>query len=122
MRFYLSIAHRNSFYKANIKPHIEYCSAVWCDTSNSNINKINKLQRWACKLILSQEYNGLEESLKRIDILSFDQFLFLNKAKIMYKVYNNLAPSHLQESFHMIDVNLNNTASNLRSVAKNNYI
>ena len=59
----------------------------------------------ACKLILAQEYNGLEESLKRLDMFSFDQSVFLNKAKIMYKVYNNLAPNYLQELFHRRDVN-----------------
>ena len=47
---------------------------------------------------------------------------FLNKAKIMYKVYNNLAPIYLHELFQMRDVNLNNTASNLRSVAHKNYL
>ena len=55
-------------------------------------------------------------------MLSFDQSVFLNQATIMYKVYNNLAPNYVQELFHMRDVNLNNTASNLRSVAQNNYI
>ena len=53
-------------------------------------------------------------------MLSFDKSVFLNKAKIMYKVYNNLAPNYLQELFHMRNVNLNNTASN--SVAQNNYV
>ena len=42
--------------------------------------------------------------------------------KVMYKVHNNIAPSYLQELFHMRDVNLNNTASNLRSVAQHNII
>ena len=122
IRSYLSTDHRILFYNAYIKPHIEYCSVVWCNKSNNNINKINKLQRRACKLILAQEYDGLENSLKRLNILSFDQSVFLNKAKIMYKVFNNLAPIYLQELFHMRDVTLNNTASNLRSVAQNNYI
>ena len=58
---------------------------------------INKLQRRSCKLILSQDYCRLEESLKRLDILSFDQSVFLNKAKVRYKVHNNIAPSYLQE-------------------------
>ena len=71
---------------------------------------------------MSQEYNGLEESLKRLDMLSFDQSVFLNKAKIMHKIYNNLAPNYSQELFHMRYVNLNNTASNLRSVTQSNYI
>ena len=126
IRSYLTSKHRLLFYNAYIKPHIEYCSVVWCNTSNNNINKINKLQRRACKFILAQDYNGVEASLKQLDILSFNQSVFLNKAKIMFKVYkfinDNIAPSYLQELFHMRDVNMNNTTSNLRSVAQNNYI
>ena len=95
--FYLSLDHRKLFYNAYIKPHIEYCSVVWCNSSSSNVNKMNTLQRRACKLILAHEYNGLEESLKRPDMLSFDQSVFRNKAKMIYKVYINLAPNYLQE-------------------------
>ena len=56
--------------------------------------------------------------------MSFNQSVFLNKAKIMYKVNNNLAPCYLHDFFHMRDLKLHvdNTASNLRSVAQNNYI
>ena len=122
IRQYLSKEHRLLFYNAYIKPHLEYCSTVWSNTSNSNISKINTLQRRACKLILSQTYNGFHEALQRLDILSFDQTVFLNKAKIMYKIYNNLAPTYLQELFQMRDVNLDNTASNLRSVTHKNYL
>ena len=122
IRSFLSIEHRLLFYKAYIKPHFEYYSVIWSNTSSSNINKFNILQRDACKSILAQEYNGLQESLKRLDILSFDQIIFLNKAKIMNKVHNNLAPTYLQELFQMRDVNHDNTASNLRSVSRKNYI
>ena len=45
IRSYLSLDHRKLFYNAYIKPHNEYCSIVWCNTSSSNINKIHKLQR-----------------------------------------------------------------------------
>ena len=62
------------------------------------------------------------ESLEQLNILSFDQGVFLNKAKIMYKIYNNLAPSYLHEMFQMRAVNLENTLSNLRSVANKHYI
>ena len=40
----------------------------------------------------------------------------------MYKIRNNLASNNLQELFQTRDVNLNNTASNLRSVIQKNYI
>lgn len=122
IRTFLSTEHRLLYYKAYIKPHFDYCSVIWSNTSSSNINKLNSLQRRACKLILSHEYYGLTEALRRLDILSFDQSVFLNKAKIMYKVHNNLAPSYLQELFQMRDVTIDNTASNLRSVSQMNYI
>ena len=31
----------------------------------------------------------------------------------MYKIYNNLAPYYLHEMFHMREVNLDNTTSNV---------
>ena len=122
IRTYLSTEHRVLFYNAYIKPHIDYCSLIWSNTSNTNINKITKLQRRACKLILGNEYNGICEAFERLKFLSFDQSVFLSKAKIMYKIRNNLAPSYLTEMFYMRDTNLDNTTSNLRSAANKNFI
>ena len=122
IRSYLSVEHRLMFYNAYVKPHFDYCNTVWSNTSSGNINKISKLQRRACKLILAQDYTDIQEALERLNILSFDQIFFLNKAKLMYKVYNNLAPVYLHELFQMRDISLDNTASNLRSVAHKNYL
>ena len=55
-------------------------------------------------------------------MLSFDQSIFLSKAKLMYKIQNNLAPAYLNEMFLMRDITLNNTASNLRSVTNKNLL
>ena len=43
-----------------------YCNIVWSNTSNYNINLY--------KGVLAHEYNGLQESLEQLDILSFDQY------------------------------------------------
>ena len=40
----------------------------------------------------------------------------------MYKIHNNLAPSYLNEMSLMRDANLDNTTSNLRSVANKNFV
>ena len=117
IKTYLSREHRLSFYNSYIKPQFDYCSVIWNNSSNFNIDKINKLQRRACKLILLHEYVSLNESLEQLDILSFDQNVFLTKAKIMYTIYNNLAPGYLHEI-----VNLDSTLSNLRSVANKHYV
>ena len=59
IRPYLSVDHRLMFYNAYVKPHYEYCSTVWINTSSGNINRITKLQRRVCKLILSQDYTDI---------------------------------------------------------------
>ena len=99
IKSYLSVEHRLLFYNSYIKPHFEYCSTVWSNTSSGNINKITKLQRRVCKQILAEDYTDFQEALKRLNILSFDQVIFLNKAKLMYKIYNNIAPVYLHELF-----------------------
>ena len=51
-----------------------------------------------------------------MDLLSFDQDVFLNKARIVYiMIYNNLAPSYLHEMFQMEEIKLDSTMSNLKS-------
>ncbi|MCG8112744.1 MAG: reverse transcriptase domain-containing protein [Candidatus Thiodiazotropha taylori] len=122
IRSYLSVEHRLLYYNAYVKPHLEYCCIVWSNTSSANINKISKLQKRACKLILSHDYVDIQEALKRLDILSFDQIIFLSKAKLMFKVYNNLTPEYIHELFQMRDLDIDNTTSNLRSVAHKNYL
>ena len=98
-KIYMSVEHRLMFYNAYIKPHFDYCNTVWSNTSSRNINKISELRRRACKSIVAQDYTDIQEALERLNILSFDQIIYLNEAKLMNKVYNNLAPVYLHEMF-----------------------
>ena len=119
---YLSLEHRLLFYNAYIKTHFDYCSTVWGNSSNNNINKINKLQRRACKLILDKECTSLEEARNRLKILSFDESVFLQKAKTMYKIANKIVPKYLIDLFQIRNTYANSTTSNLRSVSNRNFI
>ena len=49
---YLSVKDRLLFYNAYIRPHFDYCSVIRGSSTCSNTDKITKLQRRACKLIL----------------------------------------------------------------------
>ena len=82
---------------------------------------MTKLQRRACKLILGNEYTQLEEACDNLKILSFDEIVFLNKAKMMYKIAYNIAPSYLINLFQMRNVS-DDTISSLRSVANKNFL
>ena len=98
---YLSVKDRLLFYKAYIRPHFDYCSIIWGSSTYSNTDKIIKLQRRACELILRNEYSNLEEAQDRLNMLSFSESVFLQKAKVMYKVSNNVAPEYLTDLFKM---------------------
>ena len=50
---------------------------------HSNTDKITKLQQRACKLILRNEYSNFGEAQDRLNMLSFSESVFLQKAKVM---------------------------------------
>ena len=52
----------------------------------------------------------------RLNMISFSESVFLLKAKLMYKVSNNIAPEYLTDLFKMRDSNSNSNL-NLRSVS-----
>ncbi|MEW8546816.1 MAG: reverse transcriptase family protein [Candidatus Thiodiazotropha sp.] len=117
---YLSKVHRVQFYKSYIQPHIDFCNIVWASSSESNKLKIFKLQKRACKVILDYKVDDLSEAMKSLKIMSVFDRLYLRKAKFMFKVYNNDAPSYISENFTLRS-NVN-TSINLRSLATGCFI
>ena len=59
------------------------------------------MQRRACKLILGKDYTTLVDARNQLDILSFEESIFFNKAKVMFKIATNAAPIYLTDLFQM---------------------
>ena len=116
---YLSLELRSIFYSAYIQPQFNYCNIIWGNFSNYNVSKITKLQRRACKVILENQYENLESATKKLNMLSSDQNVFVNKAKMMYKVANGLVEQYVVDLFQSRADTLPNTS--LRSVSNHNF-
>ena len=99
IKSYLSLEHRSLFYKAYIQPHFNYCKIILGNSTNYNVSRLTKLQMRDCKIILENEYEDLDSAQKRWNILSFDQNVFVNKAKTMYKVANSLLSQYIIDFF-----------------------
>lgn len=99
IRHYIKYEHKVMFYNAYIQPHFNYCNVIWGNSSNYNLSKLVKLQKRACKLILENEYIDFETAKTRLNILSLEQSVFVNKATIMFKVTNNLIPQYVCDLF-----------------------
>ena len=76
--------------------------------------KIEKLQRRACKIILGKDYTSPDDARRQLNMLSFEKLVFINKAKVMFKVTHGLSPIYITEMFQIKDSN-NNETMTLRS-------
>ena len=74
---YLNVEQTTQFYKTYIQPHIDYCNLVWGGTSQMNSERIFRLQKRACKIILDYNVDNVFQSMTDLKILTVFERLFL---------------------------------------------
>ena len=86
--------------KGLIDPHFDYCSAVWDDVTQQLSEKLQKLQNRAIRVITKSSYDTSSRFL--LNSLGWDNLSVRRakqKANLMYKCINNLAPAYLRNLF-----------------------
>ena len=79
-----------------------YCSTVWSNTSNSNIDKLQKVQNFAGRIILGlRKYDHISDGLRSLNWLPIKERLILNDATMMHKCINKLVPDYLVDMFKL---------------------
>lgn len=117
---FLSTEHRTIFYKTYIQPHIDYCNIVWGGTTQLNLNRIFRLQKRACKIIMDYNVENISECMQKLKILNVFERLYLRKAKFMYNIANSVTPEYINEMFHQRTAQENLPL--LRSSVSQNFI
>ena len=117
---YLTIPQRVQFYKTYIQPHIDYCNTVWGGTSQVNLNRIFRLQKRACKIILDYNVENVLVNMDELKILTVYDRLYLRKAKFMQKVSLGVCPPYISELFQ--ERMLNGNIPTLRSSTQHSFI
>ena len=120
IKTYLTTHQRVQFYKSYVQPHIDYCNTIWGGTSQRNLDRIYRLQKRACKIILDYKYENIADSMEELKILNIHERIYLKKAKFMFKISKSLTPKYINEMFQLRP--LNNTLQSLRSSATINYV
>ena len=120
IKTYLTTHQRVQFYKSYVQPHIDYCNTIWGGTSQRNLDRIYRLQKRACKIILDYKYENIADSMEELKILNIYERIYLKKAKFMFKISKSLTPKYINEMFQLRP--LNNTLQSLRSSATINYV
>ena len=71
-------------------------------------------------MILGNDYTSLEDSGRQISMLSFEELVFINKAKIIFKVTHDISPIYITEMFQIKGYN-NEKKMTLRSDSNKNF-
>ena len=110
-----------------ILPHFDYCSPVWDCMSGYLSDKLQKLQNRAARVITQSPFETSSNLL--LAMLKWEKLSLRRKkqkALIMYKTLNELAPDYLQCLFtqrHVNDYNLRNLEGKLSLPKPNtNYL
>ena len=86
-------------YNSIVLPHFDYCDIIYGQCSNVNLEKIQKLQNRAARILSG---SGPRENrinmFKRLKWLSLKNRQLLHKCNMIYKSLNNLAPSYMSNA------------------------
>ena len=117
IKIYIPFNTRILFYKAYIQPHLDFCNIVWGGTKSTNLYKLFRLQKKACKTIFGMDYTSVSHAMEIMNSLNIHDRIILQKAKVMYKVSKGLVPGYISDLFYKD----NKIYTNLRTSSKTNY-
>ena len=96
MRDVLPVGMKRRFFDAFVLPHVDYCSVVWQECTKELREKIERIQKYGMRLILSQPPRtpsaGLRCALKWIPL---EKRRSMFRLSLMHRCMNGQAPDYL---------------------------
>ena len=87
-----------------ILPHFDYGIVIWSNCTEANLNKIQKLQNAAMRIILGVPFRThINDMLKELGFMDIRSRISYVSNCLMYKVLHNLVPSYLVNGFRAIN-------------------
>ena len=94
----LPLESRKLFYNAYILPLLDYCCTIWGNTTMQSIERIDKLQKRAARLILDLPYETPSKTLfEKLSWLKFADRIDYHKLVTVHKCLYGNAPEYLAE-------------------------
>jgi hypothetical protein len=84
------------FYNSYFLPHLTYCMNIWGQAAEVHLHKVQIQQNKAARLTLYAQYDTKAQPLfNTLSWMNISQRTFYETAILMYKVFNDHAPSYL---------------------------
>ena len=89
-----------SIYNALVQPHFDYCSVVWGNCNITLSKKLQKLQNRAARILTHSSYDANADILlQQLGWRKLESQRQSQKATMVYKSLNDLAPDYLRTKF-----------------------
>lgn len=95
----LTFSTKKVIYNSIVLPNLQYCSTIYITCNREEIERMQKIQNRAMRLVLNCEYRTHREwMLKTLNWLSIDQMIKFNVLIYIYKMINGLLPKYLSDN------------------------
>ena len=89
-----------NMYTSLVQPHFDYCSEIWGCCNKTLSIKHQKLQNRVARILLRASYDTNADSIiDKLGRRKLDPQRQINKATMVYKSLNGLAPNYLRSKF-----------------------
>ena len=120
IKIYLPHCARQSFYKSLIQLIVDYACVIWGATSQYNLHRILRLQKYAARVILNikcPQDVPMSELFYKLNWMTTNQRIEYFTSILMFKIINKSSHNYLHNRFEYVK---NKHQINTRSAANGN--
>ena len=112
---FLPFSALTSLYTSIVEPHFRYCCSVWGCADTTEINRLQKLQNRAARIVTNSSFDTSSNQLiEKLGWKTINELTDIESKTIVFKSLNELAPPYLRSLFRK---NSQSTSYRLRSIS-----
>ena len=95
-RDFIDLFTAKTLASALVLSHLDYGNAVLYGLPDKTLNKLQRVQNWAAKVVLKQsKYDSSKEALRKLHWLPIKQRIHYKLVCLVYKCLHKIAPPYL---------------------------
>ena len=116
---FLPFSALTSLYTSIVEPHFRYCCSVWGCAGTTEINRLQKLQNRAARIVTNSSFDSPSNKLiEKLGWKTINELINIESKTMVFKSLNELAPPYLRNLFRKnsqsTSYRLPNTSTDLR--------
>ena len=116
---FLPFSALTSLYTSIVEPHFRYCCSVWGCAGTTEINRLQKLQNRAARIVTNSSFDTpINQLIEKLGWKTINEVIDIESKRMVFKSLNELAPPYLRSLFRKnsqsTSYRLRNTSTDLR--------